>query len=488
MTGIAVPVIIHLWNIRQGKTRKVGSIAFLTETASTRAKSFKLSELWLLLLRCLLLIMLALLISRPYWENQPGQKEKGWVLIEKQSVQQAYRSYKPIIDSLLDQGFTFHYFNEGFPQTTLAVALKSGNDSNARSITSYWALLQQLNQQVTASLPVYLFTGNLMRNVSGSRPNVALNVRWLTYSEADSAKKWIHSAYETSDDSIRVVMGNSSAGGTYYSWHDISNQTSNSMFTASLEKGKTLVTYKDPAGLNNKVETDSSTVEIIVYTDKAEDAGYLTAALAAIRDLTKHKIRTTVVRTLEGIPSTYNWLFWLSDSPVPPSLIKNKIFVYQQGKPKDVHSVMVTGNVPTYSGGTIPVYKIISQTGAENSFPVWKNGYGDAILSKDSLDVFNFYSRFDPQWNGMVWNDQFPAIIYALVFGEDDNMAMSNEDQRVIAEQQLRPALVAEEDMFHKQGLIRQTDLSTAFWFIAFLLFLLERIISSRKKKGEVYG
>jgi hypothetical protein len=130
ITGIAVPVIIHLWNIREGKTRKVGSIAFLTESASTRAKSLKLSELWLLLLRCLLLIMLALLISKPYWEKQPGQKEKGWVLIEKQTVPQAYRIYKPTIDSLLAQGFTFHYFNDGFPEATLAGALKPGNDSN----------------------------------------------------------------------------------------------------------------------------------------------------------------------------------------------------------------------------------------------------------------------------------------------------------------------------------------------------------------------
>jgi hypothetical protein len=169
-------------------------------------------------------------------------------------------------------------------------------------MNSYWALLQELNQQVPATMPVFLFTDNQLRNFGGSRPNIAMNLQWRTYPSTGSAKKWIQGAYETSDDSIRVIMGNSNAGGTYYSLHDISHQTSNTVFTTSLEKGKTLVTYKDPAGSSHAVETDTATVKICIYTDKAGDANYLTAALAAIRDLTKHKIRVNVVSTPKSGP------------------------------------------------------------------------------------------------------------------------------------------------------------------------------------------
>ena len=48
ITGIAVPIVIHLWNVKQGKTFKVGSILFVTETARSYATSLKISELLLL--------------------------------------------------------------------------------------------------------------------------------------------------------------------------------------------------------------------------------------------------------------------------------------------------------------------------------------------------------------------------------------------------------------------------------------------------------
>src|SRR5471030_327127 len=87
MAGIAVPLFIHLWNLKKGKTRKVGSIAFLMESARSHAKSLRISEWLLLLLRCLLLIVLAVLLTDPFIETQDTiAKQKGWLLIEKQEV------------------------------------------------------------------------------------------------------------------------------------------------------------------------------------------------------------------------------------------------------------------------------------------------------------------------------------------------------------------------------------------------------------------
>ena len=52
--GIVIPLIIHLWNIKKGKTLKVGSISLLGESSRQSAKSLKLIDLLLLFLRCLL--------------------------------------------------------------------------------------------------------------------------------------------------------------------------------------------------------------------------------------------------------------------------------------------------------------------------------------------------------------------------------------------------------------------------------------------------
>ncbi len=144
IAGIAVPVLIHLWNVKQGKTLKVGSVAFITESARAHSKSLKLSELLLLLLRCLLLIVLALLLCKPYFKKQVNlTKEKGWILIERKSVKEAYKKFKPTIDSLLKAGYSFHYFNNGFNKVKFEDALKMEFASIKESDLPYWTLLKE---------------------------------------------------------------------------------------------------------------------------------------------------------------------------------------------------------------------------------------------------------------------------------------------------------------------------------------------------------
>jgi UDP-N-acetylglucosamine:LPS N-acetylglucosamine transferase len=55
LAALSIPVIIHLWNIRPGKTLKVGSISLITEASKSTKRSFKLLDILLLIIRCLLL-------------------------------------------------------------------------------------------------------------------------------------------------------------------------------------------------------------------------------------------------------------------------------------------------------------------------------------------------------------------------------------------------------------------------------------------------
>ena len=89
---------------------KVGSIAFLQNSSKQYAKSFKINDWPLLLLRCLLIVLGSFLLAGPLWKKSTI-KEKGWLLIDKQGFNKGYNTYKPLIDSLMKDGFTFHYFN-----------------------------------------------------------------------------------------------------------------------------------------------------------------------------------------------------------------------------------------------------------------------------------------------------------------------------------------------------------------------------------------
>src|SRR5207245_2440095 len=92
---------------------------------------------------------------------------------------------------------------------------------SANFSASYWNLISQLNQQVPSFLPVCLFTPNTLGHFTGSKPSVALNLRWRTYTIADSVKTWVQKAWLTSSHNIRVVQGNSKPSATWYTYHTI---------------------------------------------------------------------------------------------------------------------------------------------------------------------------------------------------------------------------------------------------------------------------
>ena len=65
--AVAIPILIHLWNNRKGKTLLVGSTAFFEKAAEEKSWQRKLTDPLLLLLRCLLLLLLSALLAQPFF-------------------------------------------------------------------------------------------------------------------------------------------------------------------------------------------------------------------------------------------------------------------------------------------------------------------------------------------------------------------------------------------------------------------------------------
>ena len=80
LTGLLVPVAIHLWNRRPGREVAVGSLRWLAAGANRRLRNLKPEQLWLLLLRAALLAVLAVAVAEPVWrQRQPTSQ--GQVLL-----------------------------------------------------------------------------------------------------------------------------------------------------------------------------------------------------------------------------------------------------------------------------------------------------------------------------------------------------------------------------------------------------------------------
>jgi len=494
LTGITVPVIIHLWNLKKGKTIKVGSIALLSGYSKRPSRSLRVTDLLLLLLRCLFISLLAVLLSKPQWIGRTGVAPKGWVMAEPGSLSVIYPAHKGLIDSLLKKGFEFHYFNAEFRQENLAKALENEKKATLpRGRLSYWSLLKTLDHQLPRDFPVHLFTSNSLARFTGNRPRLLMNLQWHTHTSADSISSWLAAAYLTPADSIHVIEAESHPGSTSFKGYTIAYvDDRNTRFSTRIKTGKLLISGRTQGGasINDQLEVDTSTMRITIFTDKFyNDALYLKAALQAIQQFTARKIAISLVSN--NMPPGQDWLFWLSDITVPASIKVNNLFRYEGGKSQLKHTHIRTGKSgltadPALLNKAVPGNL---PTGTSNS--LWKDDFGNAVLSREDLGdshVYHFYSRFDPAWNGLVWSDEFPRIMGELLLENDLTYPGDHSlaDKRIIDTLQLQAA-TSTASVADKPGSVKKSlDLSRIIWLTAFIVFFLERVLSFNHKNEMV--
>ncbi len=72
--AVAIPVAIHFWHQKRGRPLPWAAMRWLTEREQQQSRGIKLDNLWLLLVRCLVLLLLAVLLAQPllnWFDNQP---------------------------------------------------------------------------------------------------------------------------------------------------------------------------------------------------------------------------------------------------------------------------------------------------------------------------------------------------------------------------------------------------------------------------------
>ncbi|MEO7211245.1 BatA domain-containing protein [Mucilaginibacter sp.] len=475
LVAISIPVLIHLWNIRPGKTLKVGSISLITEASKTTSRSFKLLDILLLLLRCLLLALLAFFLAGPLWAYFSAEKKaKGWVLIPKENLKESYQKFKPRVDSLLKAGYEFHYFNKGFAKGDLKQRLADTSMKDTATQANYWSLVKQLDEKARDVPPVYLFTPNGVNHFRGTKPQIKSYVTWKTYTLADSTSRWIAGASFTNTDAIKVTLGGSGPSGSSFSLQTI-QAGGNKDITVNVQNGQPMVSLKNTT--QSPVAVDTTTLSIAIYTDKyGVDANYLKAALQAAAAFTGKKAVVKQYTNHNQIPAGQTWLFWLSDAQVDSRLqnISANIFKYEGGKVTDRRTQIIPGN--------IALMKIISAKHIGNI--LWRDGFGETVLrreEKGKSNIYHYYSHFNPAWNNLVWSDAFPKEILKLLNSQPYKMP-PDYDKRVLSQQQLLPYNPVNSYAPSSITAVNPKDISEYFWLFLFVVFAAERWLSHKTK------
>ena len=168
LLGVFVPLAIHLWNKKEGKTIKVGSIKLLQESASRKSSSIKLNEFWLLLLRMLLIAILVFIMAEPRLHYKTRNSPITY-LVEKSLLSSL--EVKKLTDSL-DNKAEVRFLETDFPE------YEPEDVKNTFSETpNYWKLARQMENLKTDSIVV--FTNAFVSGVKGKRPEICKNIHWI---------------------------------------------------------------------------------------------------------------------------------------------------------------------------------------------------------------------------------------------------------------------------------------------------------------------
>ena len=171
LLGIIIPVIVHMWNTRDSRVIKVGSIRWIQESDSVKVSRIRWNEILLMLLRILIIILLVLLLA----DVRSGLvKEKisatNWVLVDP-----AISDLTAVADSLAaleEKGWESHFLTKDFPLVTEEMEYSEGQN--------FWEFLTELNLSETKPDSLLVFSYSNWANFHGIRPVLNMEVSWVT--------------------------------------------------------------------------------------------------------------------------------------------------------------------------------------------------------------------------------------------------------------------------------------------------------------------
>jgi hypothetical protein len=292
LTGLLIPIGIHLLSRREGKVIKIGSIRHLEETNSKQFKSIRLNELVLLILRCLLITILVLVLSGFHFQ---GFEQSGkWLVVENGLERD--EQFSALIDSLKQNGFEAKSLSKGFPDL--------GDSIQSTGKINYWNVLEELKKESLSQ--AIILTYNYAKGFRGKRVSRPENIQWISKNPGPS--EFGLSALQLSNDSLRLRIGHSNAG-----------KTSFSTVRDKINDGQDFFKFQE----SDSVPIESAkTISIQIVNDPtfAYDSKMIVAVLQAVDDA------SPAIFNLETLPchkfpseNKADWVIWLCEEKINPT-------------------------------------------------------------------------------------------------------------------------------------------------------------------------
>ena len=233
-------------------------------------------------------------------------------------------------------------------------------------------------------------------------------------------------------------------------------------------------------------------VLILHDAEHAPDALYVEAAVHAAADSLGRSVN---VQNRDITPdvdnaATTDWTFWLSTRPLPEGLANRapRIVRYAGGDAVTAADRIVAPSGDAVDGArlwkrAVPITPDIAGTAW------WTDGWNDPVLTyahSHSGNVWDFYSRFDPDWTDLPRTTALPAWMRARLFPDTAALAEAGSihDRRLADPSQSLPSEAAPAATIPALAPADQPsrELRWPLWTLAALLFTAERFLSLRRR------
>lgn len=345
LLGLLVPIAIHMWSKKQGRTIKVGSVKFLKASENPRSRSFQINELLLLFLRLLIVGLLVLIISGLSWKKSSQHSPLTYII-------EASLLDTPEIKSLADEWS--EHFEVRLLQKEFPTYEGEPVDSNSFQAPFYWQLAKEMQYLPTDSIVV--LTRSLLKGIKGKRPNISKKIKWIV-KDTDGQEE-VKIGGITSNEGVELISVNSDA--------------------THLKFKKEFQPLSSIENTNIKlIEKDTIAVYLFSDPDFKAEARYIKASVQALGNYLDYPIQVKSINNTEALKlADKDMLVWLSETPISGNNGK----VLQFKADKFAKTLIIRGDSPD-------TYYLTQRLNSENSI----NGH----LAEHVLDILDPYIEIE---------------------------------------------------------------------------------------------
>lgn len=205
LAALGIPLALHLWSRRPRQVIRVGTLRHLGEVPPARARSARLSEPLLLLLRLLILATIVLALAGPRIRGATLGRPARLLLVDP-----ALHA-DPLLDSLNAARATIRLLAPGLPERRLPL------DPAEATVPplALWDALRQADLLVTDGGTLDVYARPRLARLGAVRPSLRSTVRWHSPDPA-ATRRWLVSLNALTGDSVEALIGAGNAAGIEY--------------------------------------------------------------------------------------------------------------------------------------------------------------------------------------------------------------------------------------------------------------------------------